>query len=87
MEFFPETQKMYCIYCGSTYSLEELNMQSGGEEKPELSEVQVEREREKEIRRRHATIQMQILHCNACGAELAVNGVEASALIVGRPRW
>lgn len=79
MEFFPETQKMYCIYCGSTYSLEELNMQSGGEEKPELSEVQVEREREKEIRRRHATIQMQILHCNACGAELAVNGVEASS--------
>ena len=34
--------------------------------------------RQKEIQRRHATIQMKILHCNACGAELAVNGVEAS---------
>ena len=35
--------------------------------------------RQKEIQRRHATIQMKILHCNACGAELAVNGVEASS--------
>lgn len=29
--------------------------------------------------RMHATIQMQILHCRACGAELAVNGVEVSS--------
>lgn len=35
--------------------------------------------KQKEIQRRHATIQMKILHCNACGAELAVNGVETSS--------
>ena len=85
MEFFPESQKMYCAYCGSTYSVEELNELLGEKEKThgpwpaagEAIAASVDAQKEKEQQRRHATIQMQILHCNACGAELAVNGVES----------
>ena len=96
MEYFPETQKMYCAYCGDSYSVEELEKIQGGSESsaqtPDglftnglqeaeqglvAAPVSVEEGRKEE--RRHATIQMQILHCNACGAELAVNGVEVSS--------
>lgn len=35
-------------------------------------------EKEKEESRMHASVKMQIMRCTACGAELAVNGVETS---------
>ena len=46
-------------------------------------EQQAKKEREaaekRKEARQHARIKMQILHCNSCGAELAVNEVEASS--------
>ncbi|MBP5281558.1 MAG: hypothetical protein J6Z22_03570 [Lachnospiraceae bacterium] len=110
LEFFPEMGKMYCMYCGASYSVEELNaklepempaeqampsmqpmgaaqampsMQPMGTAQAMAQDMQPANpalELEKE--RRHATIDMQILHCNSCGAELAVNGVEVSSFCV-----
>ncbi|MBR6476899.1 MAG: hypothetical protein IKS85_00485 [Lachnospiraceae bacterium] len=139
LEFFPEMGKMYCMYCGASYSVEELNaklepqkqeeeqslpsmqpvgaVQAGAEslqtmgqpmqsaaqpyefdgqmidpafasvmsptgQMPVMPKEPLDPAREKEQQRRHATIEMQILHCNSCGAELAVNGVEVSSFCV-----
>lgn len=161
MEFLPAAQKMYCAYCGSMYTVEELNAimgdsgdtaadgamtdsagdintidpwaaalgqlpsnaEANAEENAEKNEGgtqnkkeellddswlygggpeeagangssgwgnqanaafmgEMDPEKRKEMERRHATIQMKIMHCNACGAELAVNGVETSSFCV-----
>ena len=86
LEFLPDINKMYCMYCGASFSVEELHEKEGGhEEEPsaqanaEVGSTVMESVLNKEEQRRHATIKMQILHCNACGAELAVNDVEASS--------
>lgn len=86
LEFLPDVNKMYCMYCGATFSVEELHAAEGShaasqpaESNSETGMAEPESILNKEEQRRHATIRMQILHCNACGAELAVNGVEASS--------
>lgn len=82
MEFMPDVNKMYCMYCGASYSVEEYHAMEGkksGEESPEPEMDEWEQEEGKKEERRQASIKMQILHCNSCGAELAVNGVEASS--------
>jgi len=78
VEFFPETGKMYCAYCGNTVDVKELaEKENKKAEQKEDHEKVTEAEKLKE--RKRPTIQMQILHCKSCGAELAVNDVEASS--------
>lgn len=109
MEYYPSIQKMYCSYCGNTYSVEELHALQGEEEEKEWDAIPagldsgeplkfgespedvqgllipsddvrvIARKKLRAETMRHATIKMQILHCNACGGELAVNGVEVSS--------
>lgn len=97
MEYSPYEQKMHCAYCGSKYTVDELNAMLGrtglyegvgniGNPDVIMQQqsipVQPEAIQQKEAERAHATIQMKILRCNACGAELAVNGVESSSFCV-----
>ena len=88
MEFSPSDQKMYCVYCGSSYSTEELNSiidRTGLYDHPgSTADTQNAESTQQtaETGRAHATIKMQILHCRSCGAELAVNGVESSSFCV-----
>ena len=100
MEFSPSEQKMYCVYCGSMHSVEELNAMLGrtglydgvgnigkpadaeGAVMQEDPYAEAEELQQKEEERAHASIKMQILHCRACGAELAVNGVESSSFCI-----
>ncbi len=97
MEYSPSEQKMYCVYCGSKHSIEELNAMLGrtglyegvgnignaeGNMTQEGADAEAEALQQKEAQRAHATIQMKILRCNSCGAELAVNGVESSSFCV-----
>ena len=86
LEFLPDINKMYCMYCGASFSVEELHGKEGNHEADPSTQADAEAGLavtesvlNKEEQRRHATIRMQILHCNACGAELAVNGVETSS--------
>ncbi|MCR5249479.1 MAG: hypothetical protein K6E50_02600 [Lachnospiraceae bacterium] len=100
MEFSPSEQKMYCVYCGSKHTVEELNAMLGrtglyegvgnigtptfSAEPPTQESIYAEAQARQQMQaeRAHATIQMKILHCNACGAELAVNGVESSSFCI-----
>ena len=63
--FMPQTGMMHCEYCGKSYPTEEI--------------IKYEKERGASSEQKQATVRMQILHCNSCGAELAYNGVEASS--------
>lgn len=83
LEFDPESQKLYCGYCGHAYTVEELEEQQLAMEellKKQVSHTSSDGEdnddAERMIRRR--TIPMQVLHCNSCGAELMVTRTEAS---------
>lgn len=121
LEYSAELNKMVCSYCGSSYTIEELNeIEKAKEaEKENITEKPAEtapsneekrivtgptiftlknssgfasdevgdwntilkkknEEKAKEELRMHASVQMQIMRCTACGAELAVNGVETS---------
>ena len=100
MEFSPSEQKMYCVYCGSKHTVEELNEMLGrsgiyegvgnigkpvygGESDTQESAITEEAAlQQKQAERAHATIPMKILHCNSCGAELAVNSVESSSFCI-----
>ena len=88
MEFSPSEQMMHCIYCGSSYSPEELNniINKTGLYKHINNDATCQNttHMKASVRagRAHATIKMQILHCRSCGAELAVNGVEISSFCV-----
>lgn len=97
MEFSPSEQKMYCVYCGSKHTIDELNAMLSrtglyegvgnignpyGFMTQESIPAQTNDWQQKEAERAHATLQMKILRCNACGAELAVNGVESSSFCV-----
>ncbi len=88
MEFSPSDQKLYCVYCGSSYSVEEMNAiydRTVLNENPENIQQPQNAENMRQIaeeQRSHASIKMQILHCRSCGAELAVNGVETSSFCV-----
>ena len=87
IEFSPGTDELYCFYCGSRYSVTEWRTLYGDPKEqpanpaaPDLNAgsetIAAETAREAH---REAYIQMQILHCNSCGGELAVNGVESSS--------
>ena len=84
MDYYPSVRKMYCVYCDTTYSVEELR-EMEEKKNPDAQAAQSDLmtdpqfEEEKKEQRKHATIKMQILHCNSCGAELAMNGVEVSS--------
>ena len=94
MEFDPELGKMHCKYCGGVFSVPKSD-ESADAKKAEEAEARAKEEREEQARkeqeakrekekkkqkaRQHAKMKMQILHCNSCGAELAVNEVEASS--------
>lgn len=83
IEFSPGTDELYCFYCGSRYSVTEWKSLYGEspEEQPAdtaLQKVDFAGENAQEAHR-EAYIQMQILHCNSCGGELAVNAVESSS--------
>ena len=100
MEFSPSEQKMYCVYCGSKHTVEELNemlgrsglyegignigkpVYAGESDIQESTITEVEALQQKQAERAHATIPMKILHCNSCGAELAVNSVESSSFCI-----
>ena len=88
MEFSPSDQKMHCVYCGSSYSTEELNsiIENTGLYQHINNDAQpqdtVSMQESAENWRAHASIKMQILHCRSCGAELAVNGTESSSFCV-----
>ena len=70
MEFDPATQKLHCEFCKSSYTVRQLEailakQDAGVSQYPEDE-------------KRSDTIPMTILHCNSCGAELAIDGTEAS---------
>ena len=78
------------MYCGNAYSVEELtarenrlgaSVEGEGEASSQPQAVRQPKMDTKGLQRerKHATMKMQILHCNACGAELAVNDVEVSS--------
>lgn len=107
LEYSAENNNMYCSYCGSSFSLEEVSQMAEGAEPPKeekkilnrgaifdfnnpngfasnefgdyntILQRKQEEEKAKESRE-HASVQMQIMKCTSCGAELAVNGVETS---------
>ncbi|MBO4477769.1 MAG: hypothetical protein J5757_05515 [Lachnospiraceae bacterium] len=65
--------KLHCPSCIAIYESEEFNVWKAKEQEPEIPREEVEEER------RFPMIRMQIAVCNSCGAELAVNDVEASS--------
>ena len=71
MEFDPATQKLHCEFCKSSYTVRELEAIL---EKQDTGASQYSGD----DRETDNTIRMTILHCNSCGAELAINGTEAS---------
>lgn len=91
LEFDPATQKLHCAYCEASYSvaeiekalqaltakLEQIGINTAEPEKP-AEEQKEEKSAEDMYRDMRETMQMTILHCNACGAELAIDGTEAS---------
>lgn len=120
LEYSAELNKMVCSFCGSSYTIDELNEAEKAKEaekektaeKPAAAASNNEsriitgptiftlknssgfasdevgdyntilkrknEEKAKEESRMHASVKMQIMRCTACGAELAVNGVETS---------
>ena len=84
IEFSPETDELYCFYCGSRYSVTEWKALYGDspEEQPAADPIaQAAPSAADTVQEAHreAYIQMQILHCNSCGGELAIDGVESSS--------
>ena len=65
IEYSVEKDRMICDYCKSEFRVSELSQDSD----PESSQNNTKSKK---------YIKMQIVRCTACGAELAVNGVEAS---------
>ena len=65
--------KLHCPSCSAIYESEEFNVWKAKEQESEIPREEVEEER------RFPMIRMQIAVCNSCGAELAVNDVEASS--------
>ncbi|MBR5712686.1 MAG: hypothetical protein IK055_07295 [Lachnospiraceae bacterium] len=89
MEFRPDTQEWHCEYCHSTFSLKELEKAEselaealakaglGGTGETGLPAEGAE-SAEDVVADGDTTMQMTILRCQSCGAELAVDGTEAS---------
>lgn len=72
--FNPTSGKLDCLSCGSTFEVDQF------EDKEAQAAAEVERETE-ELKRAGIAddlMECQIYSCTACGAELAVNGVESS---------
>ncbi|MCR5520773.1 MAG: hypothetical protein K6F44_02545 [Lachnospiraceae bacterium] len=67
IEFLPETGKMYCKYCGNSYTPEEI---AARERKTESAVKTGEKP---------SKIKMNILHCRSCDGELACNDLETSS--------
>lgn len=75
IEYSVEKDRMVCGYCRSEFRVDELTQSSYSGE-TELEESIEEEEIQQPVETDF--IKMQIVRCTACGAELAVNGVETS---------
>ena len=73
MEYDPIDEKLHCSYCNSAYAPEEISRRMSTYDAPAASHGEID-----EVRRT-AMIRVNVAVCNSCGAELAVNGVEASS--------
>jgi len=99
MEYYPDTGKMYCAYCGVSMTVDELK--TAQYNKMAQKEMELDTwdktmghpdedgylippddirliKRFKENKWRNAKIKMQILHCQACGAEMIMNEFESA---------
>jgi DNA-directed RNA polymerase subunit RPC12/RpoP len=77
IEYSVEKDRMVCDYCKSEFRVEELTQSSDSTDSQ--SDVIHMRYKGEELQQDEPNfIKMQIVRCTACGAELAVNGVEAS---------
>lgn len=72
IKFSPTHKKLYCAHCEQTYLPTDIHVEDTNPGKPLSYGVKIEK-------RRHDTIKMQILRCNSCAAELAMNNVEVSS--------
>ena len=75
----PESDEKRIVHGGTIFTLKN----SSGFASDEVGDYNTilerrKEEKEKEESRMHASVKMQIMRCTACGAELAVNGVETS---------
>ena len=65
--------KLHCPSCRAIYEAKDFEVWNAEEKAPTVSREEIEEER------RFPMIRMQIAVCNSCGAELAINDVEASS--------
>ena len=70
--FDAESGKMECKFCGCFFNLEDIA------EQEDKAEEKAEAKIEEKVDTNSDTMQCNIYSCTECGAELAVNGVEAS---------
>ena len=76
VEYDPSVKKLWCPYCGETYTVAEYHKWFP-EADTELTEPVSRIVREG--RRERAVIPMTVLQCSSCGAELMMNRVETSS--------
>lgn len=74
LKYSPDLGKMYCGFCGNTYTPEEV-----GYEQNETAADSGFQESVKMQKRHNSYIKMQLQHCTSCGAELAMSNVEVSS--------
>ena len=89
MEFQPDTQDLHCEYCHSSFTLKQMERMErelaealaeakiGSENSTKLP-AEIKEENAEVVGDTDPMMQMTILRCQSCGAELAVDGTEAS---------
>ena len=73
VEYDPQSGKMHCVYCNCDYEPSEIGFSDASDEVTEVSREEIN------IARKYPTFEARVAVCNSCGAELNVNGVEASS--------
>lgn len=73
MEYDPQDGKMHCAFCKSSYEPDQIGRRASSDDPPKIVAA------ERETARKQARIAVNVAVCNSCGAELAVNAVEASS--------
>ena len=73
MEYDPQDGKMHCVFCKSSYEPDQIGRRASSDDPPKIVAA------ERETARKQARIAVNVAVCNSCGAELAVNAVEASS--------
>lgn len=77
LEYDPITDKLVCAYCGSGYSIQEVETQVAGEQVT-IQEIKAESDLAKEYEVKSETMECQIYTCTSCGAQLIINDAEVS---------